>query len=848
MTRFGCVMKYFVSLHRKPLNVMFALRRLCLVLVFFVCRIPAGAQLVINELMQSNVDCIMDDLNDFPDSWVELYNSSDVAVNLAGYKLGIDNDAKTAWPLPNKELQPGEHILICCDKVGSNAETGIHTDFRLESGKGGSVFLFQGEVIIDQLIGLKKQPAPNISYGRETDGSDVWGYMLTPTPGENNGGGVSEGILGSPTFSANGCVMQEGKSLTLNITVPKSSPQETLVRYTTDGSEPTAESPVFTAPITISSNTVVRAKLFCEGWLSPRSVTQSYLYLGHEMTIPVVSIVTDERYMTDEKIGIYVEGSYSDEQYNYKYNWRRPINLEYFTDVDKDSEFNQLCETRIQGNDTRRRALKSLAVYAHKRFGAKRFAYEFFPDQRPGVTDFKSFIMRNAGDDFTRLYMRDAIIQRSMGQRVDLDWQAWRPAVIFINGIYKGILNIRERSNADNIYTHYNGLEDIDMVENWRELKEGDLQSFNAFKAFYSQDSHTLEEYAKWVDYKEFINLMIMGLYFDNKDFPGNNTVMWRPRADGGVWRFITKDNDFGISGDYSAPDYNTIAWLYDNGYDTKYNWANKPNATLLFRQLMKDEEFACEFIDKCAVYMGDFMNLEGISEIWDRMYEEIMTEYPYHKALYKISYNYEQLRSEAKDWVRERTGHFYRYLAEFYNLGTPVALKINTMLGDMEREKINITVNDVPLVRHKFDGKFFEGRDVTLRGTLEDGNEVEGWLVETILENGEKVTEEIDGSEYSFTMPECQLLSITAKKDASGILTHPGKRWQWRLMDKVLIVDNTEPGVSVQLYTASGMCLYSAQSGGTGISIPVNIHAGGLLLLKVGSETIKIRTNLSSL
>ena len=202
MTRFGCVMKYFVSLHRKPLNVMFALRRLCLVLVFFVCRIPAGAQLVINELMQSNVDCIMDDLNDFPDSWVELYNSSDVAVNLAGYKLGIDNDAKTAWPLPNKELQPGEHILICCDKVGSNAETGIHTDFRLESGKGGSVFLFQGEVIIDQLIGLKKQPAPNISYGRETDGSDVWGYMLTPTPGENNGGGVSEGILGSPTFSA----------------------------------------------------------------------------------------------------------------------------------------------------------------------------------------------------------------------------------------------------------------------------------------------------------------------------------------------------------------------------------------------------------------------------------------------------------------------------------------------------------------------------------------------------------------------------------------------------------------------------------------------------------------------
>lgn len=817
-----------------------------IVLILLLMPVTSLCQVVINELMQSNIDCVMDDLNDFPDSWVELYNASDNPVNLSGWSIGTEEDGSDAYKFPSVEIAAGGHLMVWCDH--DNENHAMHTPFRLESGKDCNVFLFKGSDIADKVVALAKQPAPNIAYGRETDGSDVWGYMLTPTPGENNGGGVSEGILCSPTFSANGCVMQEGKSLTLNITVPKSSPLGTLVRYTTDGSEPTAESPVFTAPITVSSNTVVRAKLFCEGWLSPRSVTQSYLYLGHEMTIPVVSIVTDERYMTDEKIGIYVEGSYSDEQFNYKYNWRRPINLEYFTDAGRDSKLNQICETRIKGNSSRKWPLKSMAFYANKRFGAKKFKYEFFPDQRPGVTDFKSFIMRNAGDDFTRLSMRDAIVQRCMGQRADLDWQAWRPAVIYINGTYKGVLNIREQSNADNVYTNHNGLEDIDMVENWWELKEGDKNSFDAFKAFYYQDGHTLEEYARWVDYKEFINLMIMALYFDNKDFPGNNVVMWRSREEGAVWRFITKDNDFGIAGDFTGPDYNTIAWLYDNGYDTKYNWANKPYATQLFRQLMKDEVFAAEFIDKCAVYAGDFLNIEGISEIWDRMYDEVVAEMAYHRALYKLGNNFEQLHSDAKDWVRRRNDYFYSYLAEFYNLGTPAALKINAMLSDAEREKVNVTVNDVPLVRHKFDGKFFEGRDVTLRGTLEDGTEVGGWLVETTLENGEKVTKEIDGSEYSFTMPACQQLSITMKKDASGILTHPGKRWQWRLMDKVLIVDNTEPGVSVQLYTASGMCLYSAQSGGTGLSIPVNTHAGGLLLLKVGSETIKIKTNLSSL
>ena len=44
------------------------------------------AQLVINELMQSNIDCVMDDLNDFPDSWVELYNPTNESINLSNYR------------------------------------------------------------------------------------------------------------------------------------------------------------------------------------------------------------------------------------------------------------------------------------------------------------------------------------------------------------------------------------------------------------------------------------------------------------------------------------------------------------------------------------------------------------------------------------------------------------------------------------------------------------------------------------------------------------------------------------------------------------------------------------------
>ncbi|MDE6058154.1 MAG: chitobiase/beta-hexosaminidase C-terminal domain-containing protein, partial [Muribaculaceae bacterium] len=339
-------------------------------------------------------------------------------------------------------------------------------------------------------------------------------------------------ILGEPVFSHPGKVTSETFDLTLSI--PADAPEGTTIRYTLDGTEPTETSPLYTNPIHLSVTRTVRAKLFCDGYLSPRSTTHSYIHHPRELTLPVVSMVTNRDYFYGNKLGIYVQGNYTNHTPNYEYDWRRPINIEYFEAADTESSINQLCETRVKGGATRGSALKSLAVYANKRFGEKRFNYEFFPDQTPGIGEFKSFEMRNSGNDFDYMYMRDAVIQQCMGMNCDLDWQPSRPAILYINGEYKGILNIRPRSNEDNIYSYYDGLEDIDMVENWWELKDGSIDSFNAFQEFYAATDHTFAEYDAVMDTGEFCNLMIMGTFFDNKDFPGNNIVMWRPQAEGG--------------------------------------------------------------------------------------------------------------------------------------------------------------------------------------------------------------------------------------------------------------------------------------------------------------------------
>ena len=111
----------------------------------------------------------------------------------------------------------------------------------------------------------------------------------------------------------------------------------------------------------------------------------------------VVELSESNSYFYDEKKGILVAGTYNPEKKNYQHDWRRPVNLEFFTAAKQESQLNQLCETRIFGAASRDHALKSLALYAHKRFGPKRFRYEFFPDQRPGADEFKSFALRNAG-------------------------------------------------------------------------------------------------------------------------------------------------------------------------------------------------------------------------------------------------------------------------------------------------------------------------------------------------------------------------------------------------------------------------------------------------------------------
>ena len=451
-----------------------------LISVFFAAshiQVDAATDLCFNEIMQSNVYALQLE-HDFPDSWIELYNPTETTIVLDNYYIGTSNSISSAYQIPNASIKAKGYLIILCDKKGEN----LHTNFRLESVNPGSIYLFnESGILIDQLS-YPAMPAPNIAYGRASDGAEEWGWEIRTTPGKSNAGGLSTILLPDPKFNIDGQIMSSAK--TIKITIPEGDyPEDTRIYYTTNGAEPTKSSSNNTSvSISVKKTTIIRAKLISSSALTRPSITNSYIFHPRSTNLPIISIATNNNYLYSDTLGI-LAWAKVDGISNYMYNWRRPVNSEYLVKGDN-RWFCQIGETAVSGNTTRGFEQKSLKVYANKRFGTNRFNGTFWKD-KPNVTETKSFVMRNGGDNCGEARINDGMIQRLFGTHAsDIDYQAYSPIIVYINGNYKGIYGMRERVDEDFVESNYDGLEEIYTATHESyglESNERATSSFNPF-------------------------------------------------------------------------------------------------------------------------------------------------------------------------------------------------------------------------------------------------------------------------------------------------------------------------------------------------------------------------------
>ena len=266
------------------------------------------------------------------------------------------------------------------------------------------------------------------------------------------------------------------------------------IRYTLDGSRPTASSALYTDPILLTQTTVVRAVSIEPGALPSRPITLTYL-LNEGHTLPIVSLASDD---CDSFQNMYTEGVKGLEL---------PGNIAWYQG---NQSFSLGCGIKMHGDTSLVLPKKNMSVRFRGSYGGEHLNYDLFDG---GVTSFTNLLLR-AGQDQSNTIVRNEACYALAADFTDaVATERFQYCVLYINGIYNGIYALMEKPN-EAFYASLHGIEkrDVEM-----------------------EDVLDLESLADW---------SLLEGTFSNYDLAEGNLRYARNAADGGKWQLVFYDLD----------------------------------------------------------------------------------------------------------------------------------------------------------------------------------------------------------------------------------------------------------------------------------------------------------------
>jgi autotransporter-associated beta strand protein len=783
---------------------------------------------VINEVQSSNTS--LPDTHGQLIDWVEIYNPDLSSFDLSGHYLSDSTSNRIKFQFPSgTTIGPGGYLIVWCGQSTEFTTLGPYpagqlraTNFNISSG-GEAIVLSgaNGTTVIDEYpalaIGTTGTPAVGRSMGRGMGANfGVLYFYNTPTRGTANTTAGTEAIpIDPPTVSLPAGIYSTSQTVTLTSAVPNGT-----IRYTLDGSEPTESSSAYSAPISlgfggnnstqyswiptaptgsgiddwrqpngsVSRIHVLRTRLFKTGAAS-RTVTKSYIIdsMGTDRyRFPIVSVASDPANLFNNQTGIYVPGAntYSTDwpntvgavpsefwanYYQSGSEWERASHLELF-------EMNgaQLIEgaigLRINGNTTRNRPRKALRIYNRNPSGSTTWANTaLFPDRN--TRSWSTFLLRASGNDWNQSLFRDALVS-AIAAPTGLDRQAARPVVLFLNGEYWGIHNLRERIDEDWIFHNFGLPTDQFAV---LEVTSGGANflnptSDNSQPIFDFGNTALLSDYKdilaragnnefsgdsgyaglnSRVDVANFIDYSAVTIWSGNTDWPGNNVLMWRslssapnsnPKLDG-RWRYILKDNDFALGLNFNyVPGYNSnvtqMAQFDTLSYATTpvaTTWANNEISTRLLRKALENTTFRNQFINRFADLLNTSLSAHEATTRLDEHVTVYQTGVQEHFSRWPNSINWSNEVERIRGYLQARPAAVRGHIINKFGLTGTAQLSAgvthpNQGVVTVNSLKIEPSTSGVGANSANWTGTYFKGVPVTIKAEAKPGYRFSGW------------------------------------------------------------------------------------------------------------------------
>ena len=732
-------------------------------------------KVIINEICAKNKSNITDRDGEYPD-WVELYNPTDKAVNLAGAGLSDDADRPLKWVFPSVNIQPkGYLVVFCSDKDTQSPE--LHTNFKISGGNEEIILSGSDGKKIDSVV------VPVIEDD-ETYGVYSGSYkILSATPGADNSGSKTarDAAVTAPIFS------KTSGFYSSDITLSMTAPSGTTIYYTTDGSVPTTSSKKYSAEITVKDRSSEKAVLmYKKGTIADRNseqfpreelekatviraiavdakgnaspITTATYFVGSKIldkykSVSVISVVSDPDDLYDNAKGIFVAGDVFTQwrkenpkaeldgsaQGNYNQRgreWERDAHIDYF--VNGAFEFGEDVGIRTHGGWSRNSQQKSLKFYFRADYGTSKLKYELFPSNRnyynnKKVTEYKRFMIRNGGNDSFLLLYKDPWTQACL-RNFPFATQSDKLVICFLDGEYWGIYTMNEVYDNNYIEENYGIDADDAVMIKVGALEEGiesDLKLWeDAVNFVRKNDMSKSENYKKACEYFDMDSMteyLAAELYIGNEDWIWNNWAAFRSRTvtndkyHDGKWRFMMYDTEFSMN-------------LYNSGNDYKYDIMTPlsngdGHLGPMFKSLLKSSEFKSRFVLACEDVMNIAFNpnsaaslLNSYHKTYSPYIEQHFKRYIFWQSLGGVERN----RDSWKEWLKNRQKYFPTQMNNVLKLGTDKTQTVSISLDG----KGTVKINSIPITftNSKWSGKYFSGYKITVEAVPSSGYEFAGW------------------------------------------------------------------------------------------------------------------------